>query len=1060
MRSHSASDGILLSHSFKSEESQVLGFSARALCMLLSLCLPALATTHIDFTYPDRATFLAAGWGFTAQSVAGATRNTEQTSGAVVSYDQIAHPGVLRVPVSSGDLWGGANNTKNSIFHGLPSNWSSLRLKLSFAPSSNYQEAGLTVYQDDDNYVQVIRDFSGGNEVSFNWEQNGTPITLTSIKVSQTSLYLRLNRDVGSETISGFYSLDGTNWIQAGSVVQHLINPQMAVTSGGSNGGLPNADLSWVEIDVDPNYLPTYLNVYPTEVLFKMTAGGPAPVSQTVNILSSTPGTVVNWSQTTSAPWLQASPPSGTTPGTVTVSVNPAGLAPGVYTGNVNVSPNISGGATAAIPVTFVVNPNIPVSAVMWRDGKAGAMSFVVDDGNNSCFSQLTQAGLTGTYVANGYTAPSFYTQYYNAGMEVGAHLAVHVCSAVSDDLLTQYITLNVPGLCQPNTPASCSSITSLAWPCGFTNVGEERISNQYFVSTRGYNFNQLEETTPTDFQNLKSYNSHEHTPYPPADLKTVVDAAQQQGKWGILVFHTMCNDDGAIAYTATQNVWAAPVGTIIKYILQRDRVVFTNYQGTSQSVSFSVTRVNIPAKTFMNVEGNITSSDTVTLKVNLAAGSQVSSVLVNGVSVPYQAQIAGSGVAVYFSALVNTSPKTVQVLYSGGGKSLSAITVTPANSSVAKGLTQAFIATGIYTDNSTQDLTASVTWSSSNTAAATITSGGLATGASVGSTTIKATLGSVSGSTVLTITAPQLVSLAVTPANGSVSVNGTQAYTATGTYTDTSTQNLTASVTWSSSNTAAATITTAGVATGVAVGSTTIQANLGVIGGSTGLTVTATLTGLAGYWAFDEGTGTTASDSSGGGHPATLVGPTWVTGKIADAVSADGVSGYVSVPSIDLSGTKAVTVALWVNRTYSGTGDHILVEASPNYNNSTTGFMLLLDDSTCGGIQAAINGDAGYSVNCFSQPTSGVWHHLAMVFDKSQPGTSEASLYIDGVLQTPTRNLNTGNNTNNFGNNPIYLFSRAGTGFFTAGMADDLRIYNRALTGAEVQQLYTLGSQ
>ena len=64
-------------------------------------------------------------------------------------------------------------------------------------------------------------------------------------------------------------------------------------------------------------------------------------------------------------------------------------------------------------------------------------------------------------------------------------------------------------------------------------------------------------------------------------------------------------------------------------------------------------------------------------------------------------------------------------------------IAVTPANASIPQGTTQQYMATGTYSDNSTQNLTSSVTWTFSNTATATITSAGLATGVVTGSTTI-----------------------------------------------------------------------------------------------------------------------------------------------------------------------------------------------------------------------------------------------------------------------------------------------------------------------------------
>src|SRR6185369_10064344 len=92
----------------------------------------------------------------------------------------------------------------------------------------------------------------------------------------------------------------------------------------------------------------------------------------------------------------------------------------------------------------------------------------------------------------------------------------------------------------------------------------------------------------------------------------------------------------------------------------------------------------------------------------------------------------------------------------------LQSIAVTPANPSLAKGLTQQFTATGTFSDNSTEDLTAQVTWASATPATATIDSSGLATAIALGTSTISATLGGVTGSTVLTVTAATLQSIAV----------------------------------------------------------------------------------------------------------------------------------------------------------------------------------------------------------------------------------------------------------------------------------------------------------
>src|SRR5260221_1420047 len=164
--------------------------------------------------------------------------------------------------------------------------------------------------------------------------------------------------------------------------------------------------------------------------------------------------------------------------------------------------------------------------------------------------------------------------------------------------------------------------------------------------------------------------------------------------------------------------------------------------------------------------------------------------------------------------------------------KTLTSIAVTPASPAHLKvGATQQFTATGTYSDNTTADITSTVTWASGTTATATITaSGGLATGVAGGTTSITATLGSVTSPGV-TLTVISLTSIAITPNPASVAVGTTIPFTATGTYSDTSTSNITTQVTWSSLPIASATIVaTTGVATGVANGTAQISAVLGSI--------------------------------------------------------------------------------------------------------------------------------------------------------------------------------------------------------------------------------------
>ncbi len=104
-----------------------------------------------------------------------------------------------------------------------------------------------------------------------------------------------------------------------------------------------------------------------------------------------------------------------------------------------------------------------------------------------------------------------------------------------------------------------------------------------------------------------------------------------------------------------------------------------------------------------------------------------------------------------------NSSNYWVDVVFTPSA-TLTSIAVTPSNPTIQAGGTQQLTATGTYSDSSTQNLTSQVTWASSKTTIATVTSAGLASGLSGGNTTITATLGSVSGNTLLTVQPATLV--------------------------------------------------------------------------------------------------------------------------------------------------------------------------------------------------------------------------------------------------------------------------------------------------------------
>lgn len=87
-----------------------------------------------------------------------------------------------------------------------------------------------------------------------------------------------------------------------------------------------------------------------------------------------------------------------------------------------------------------------------------------------------------------------------------------------------------------------------------------------------------------------------------------------------------------------------------------------------------------------------------------------------------------------------------------GSTADLVSISATPSGQTLAVGNTRQFRASGIYSDGTSRNLTTQVTWSSSDTSVATVSSSGLATALSTGTTTITTTSGGISGNTTLTV--------------------------------------------------------------------------------------------------------------------------------------------------------------------------------------------------------------------------------------------------------------------------------------------------------------------
>jgi uncharacterized protein YjdB len=251
---------------------------------------------------------------------------------------------------------------------------------------------------------------------------------------------------------------------------------------------------------------------------------------------------------------------------------------------------------------------------------------------------------------------------------------------------------------------------------------------------------------------------------------------------------------------------------------------------GTAQQFAATGTYSNAKTKD-LTAMATWSSSDTTAATVSNAAGS------VGLVS----ALAAGSTtITASFGGMQGATALTVT------SATLVALEVAPANPSIALGTSCGFHATGVFSDATTQDMTTQVDWESSDTSLATVSNAagqsGLAMSVAIGSPTISATLGTISGSAVLTVTSAVLVSVQVTPVDPSVALGTQQQFTATGVFSDSTTQDLTSQAAWDSSSPAATVSSIApdfGRAQSTAVGATTISATFAGIGGATSLTVT-----------------------------------------------------------------------------------------------------------------------------------------------------------------------------------------------------------------------------
>ncbi len=264
----------------------------------------------------------------------------------------------------------------------------------------------------------------------------------------------------------------------------------------------------------------------------------------------------------------------------------------------------------------------------------------------------------------------------------------------------------------------------------------------------------------------------------------------------------------------------------------------------TLTSIAITPANPAIPIGTTLALIAKGTYSDNsvvdLTASVTWSTASPAVATISNAAGTNGVVSAIGVGGTAVTAALGLVSAKTTLTVTAA---TLTSLAVTPVNPALVVGQKLSLVATGTYSDNTTIDLTAKVVWTTSSAAIVGVSNAsgaqGQITAVSVGSSKISATLGAIVGSTTVTVTAPALAQLVVSPALPSRAIGQRLQFAATAIFTNNTSQNVTAQATWTSATPATATLNATGLATALAVGTTTITASYQGLTGATTLTVT-----------------------------------------------------------------------------------------------------------------------------------------------------------------------------------------------------------------------------
>jgi hypothetical protein len=205
-------------------------------------------------------------------------------------------------------------------------------------------------------------------------------------------------------------------------------------------------------------------------------------------------------------------------------------------------------------------------------------------------------------------------------------------------------------------------------------------------------------------------------------------------------------------------------------------------------------------------------------------------------------------------------------------------------------------------------------------------------------------------------------------------------------------------------------------------------------------------------HYRFDETSGTTASDATGNGRTAGLVGgATWAAGRTGNAVNLSGSAQYVSLPAGILAGATAFSVAAWVRLDTIANWVRLF-----DFGSGTTANMFFTPRSSSGTARFAITSSGAGGEQRINAPAAlptGAWTHVAV----TQTGNL-GILFVNGA--EVARNASMSLRPSNLGSTSQNWIGRSqysGDGYLDAAV-DSFRVYSRALSATEVADLFSTG--